>query len=146
VLSDYTGTLSCGGKLVAGVRECLLELSKSVDLHILTIDTFGTAKEQLRGLPLKLRWLMGAGGDHDVQKRQYLDKFEARRVAVLGNGNTDRLLLKAVKERGGLAIAVDNGEGCALDTMQNANIFVVGASNALGLLLQSDRLRATLRF
>jgi hypothetical protein len=53
--------------------------------------------------------------------------------------------LKAVKEAGGLAIAVENGEGCALDAILNANLFVVGAVNALDLLLEPTRLLATLR-
>jgi len=55
-------------------------------------------------------------------------------------------MLKAVKEGGGLAIAVDNGEGCAVDALLNANVFVTGAANALDLLLDPVRLKATLRF
>jgi hypothetical protein len=54
--------------------------------------------------------------------------------------------LKVVKEAGGLAIAVENGEGCALDAILNANLFAVGAVNALDLLLEPIRVRATLRF
>jgi hypothetical protein len=54
--------------------------------------------------------------------------------------------LKAVKEAGGLAVAVENGEGCALDAILNANVFVVGAVSALDLLLELIRLLATLRF
>jgi hypothetical protein len=55
-------------------------------------------------------------------------------------------MLKTVKERGGLAIAVENGEGCAMDAMLNANLFLVGATNALDLLLDSDCCKATLRY
>ena len=54
--------------------------------------------------------------------------------------------MKVVKEAGGLAIAVENGEGCALDAILNANVFVAGAVNAFDLLLEPTRLRATLRF
>jgi soluble P-type ATPase len=67
-------------------------------------------------------------------------------VASFGNGNNDRLQLKVVKEAGGLATAVENGEGCALEAILSANVFVVGAVNALDLLLEPTRLRATLRF
>ena len=77
---------------------------------------------------------------------RYAEGLDPRRVASFGNGNNDRLHLKAVKEAGGLAIAVENGEGCALDAILNANLFVVGAVNALNLLLEPTRLRATLRF
>jgi soluble P-type ATPase len=73
-------------------------------------------------------------------------ELNPRYVASFGNGNNDRLHLKVVKEAGGLAIAVENGEGCALEAILNANVFVVGAVNALDLLLEPTRLRATLRF
>jgi len=35
-------------------------------------------------------------------------------VAAFGNGGNDRLLLKAMKDVGGSAVAVDNGEGCSI--------------------------------
>ena len=43
VVSDYTGTLSCGGRLVPGVKERLLELLKIVDIHVVTSDSYGKA-------------------------------------------------------------------------------------------------------
>ena len=54
--------------------------------------------------------------------------------------------MKLVKESGGLTVAVDNGEGCAHEAIRNANVIVAGAANALDLLLEPTRLRATLRF
>ena len=146
LISDYTGTLSLDGKLTAGVREALSDLSKKLDLHILTADTFGTAAQELTGLPVKMHRLKGPGGDHDLQKRRFLNTFDARCVVAFGNGNNDRLLLKAVKEAGGLAIAVENGEGCATDSIQSANVYISGALSALNLLLRTDRLKATLRY
>jgi soluble P-type ATPase len=146
LITDYTGTLSLDGKLTAGVREALSRLSEKVDLKVITADTFGTAAQELTGLRLKIHRLKGPGGDHDLQKRRFLNAFDARSVVALGNGNNDRLLLKSVKEAGGLAIAVENGEGCAADAIQSANMLIFGASNALNLLLRTDRLRATLRF
>jgi hypothetical protein len=41
---------------------------------------------------------------------------------------------------------VDNGEGCVIQTLQNANLFIVNAENALDLLIETNRLKATLRF
>jgi len=40
-VSDYTGTLSYRGKLVAGVEERLRRLDALVDIHVLTADTRG---------------------------------------------------------------------------------------------------------
>jgi len=48
-------------------------------------------------------------------------------------------------KQGGLAIAVDVGEGCAIEALQSADIFVFGITKALDLLLDSDRAKATLR-
>ena len=83
---------------------------------------------------------------HDVEKRAYVERFDPQHVAAFGNGNNDRLLLWRVKEAGGLAIAVDNGEGCAIDALVNAHILIVGAVNAFNLLLEPTGCKATLRF
>jgi soluble P-type ATPase len=144
ILSDYTGTLSFGGKLVTGVKDRLVRLAQLVDIHVVTADSFGTAEEELEGLPLFCRKLEGPG--EDVQKQRYAMELNPRCLASFGNGNNDRLHMKLVKEAGGLTIAVDNGEGCAHEAIRHANVFVAGAVNALDLLLEPTRLRATLRF
>jgi soluble P-type ATPase len=144
LLSDYTGTLACGGKLTPGVQDRLIRLAQLVDIHVLTADSFGTAEAELTGLPLVCRRLEGAG--EDLHKQRYATELNPYCLASFGNGNNDRLHLKVVKEAGGLAVAVDNGEGCALDAILNANLFVTGAVNALDLLLEPTRVRATLRF
>jgi soluble P-type ATPase len=144
ILTDYTGTLAFSGKLVPGVKDRLVRLAQLVDIHVVTSDSFGTAEEELKGLPLVCKRLNGE--NEDVQKARYAEELNPRYVASFGNGNNDRLHLKLVKEAGGLAIAVENGEGCALEAILNANLFVVGAAHALDLLLEHTRLRATLRF
>ncbi len=144
VLTDYTGTLSRGGRLDVGVREHLCKLAQVVDIHVITADTFGIAEDELRGIPVTFHRL--TGDQQDVQKQEHGTSVGLRQCAVLGNGNNDRLLLKAAKDEGGLAIAVDNGEGCATDALLNSNIFIVGAANALTLLLEPRGCNATLRF
>jgi soluble P-type ATPase len=143
VVSDYTGTHSFRGSIDPDVKRRLRQLVILVDLHIVTADSFGTAESELAGIaiPYKLRTAR-----HDIEKAEYVRRFELQHVAAFGNGNNDRLMLQAVKEAGGLAIAVDNGEGCAMDAMRNADLFVVGAANAIDLLLDPVRLKATLRF
>jgi soluble P-type ATPase len=143
VVSDYTGTHSFGGLIPPGVKTKLRKLAKLVDLHIVTADSFGTARQELAGIavPYLLRTRR-----HDREKAKYVRQFDLKHVAAFGNGNNDRLMLKAVKDGGGLAIAVDNGEGCALDAMRNADLFVAGAGKAIDLLLDPVRVKATLRF
>lgn len=143
VVSDYTGTLSCAGKLVPGAREKLMRVKELVDIRIISSDSFGTAERELGGI-VKPEILKT--DKHDVEKQNYVEKFDLKRVAAFGNGNNDRLLLKTVKEGGGLAVAVDNGEGCAIDALMNAHLFIVGAVNGLNLLLEPRSCKATLRF
>lgn len=146
VCSDYTGTLSCEGKLIMGVGKRLRQLAKLVDIHVVTSDTRKTARKQLKGLPVTLHDEI-TSNDHDVFKRDYLTTIgvDLKSIAVFGNGRNDRLWLAAVRDAEGLAIAVDVGEGCAAEAMMNASVFVVGIQNALDLLLDSKRIVGTLR-
>ena len=54
---------------MAGVDEKLRKLSASLDIHVLTADTRGTAAEQLTGLPVQIHKLEPA--NEDVQKRDF---------------------------------------------------------------------------
>jgi soluble P-type ATPase len=143
VISDYTGTLSRRGKLAPGVRSRLRRLLRLVDLEIITADSYGTARQQLKGIAVSH---MLKRKRHDIEKRDFVRRYNLRYVAAFGNGNNDRLLLHAVRKGGGIAIAVDNGEGCAVDALLHANLFVTGAANALDLLLNPTACKATLRF
>jgi len=144
VVSDYSGTLAFAGAVPPGVRSRLAMLAERVELHILTSDTFGTARRELAELPITLHLI--SGERHDEQKSAYALERAPHRMAAIGNGTNDRLLLRAVRDAGGLAIAVDNGEGCAMDSLLAANLMIHGAEKALDLLLDSNRCVATLRF
>ena len=144
VVSDYSGTHSFAGVLRQEVRDRLQRLAGLVDVHILSSDTFGTARRELGDLPVTLHLLRGEG--HDEQKRDYVLELDPRHVAAFGNGSNDRLLLQTVRDAGGLAVAVDNGEGCAVAAVNAANIVIQGSENALDLLLDVNRCKATLRY
>jgi soluble P-type ATPase len=146
ICSDYTGTLSREGGLIHGVSKRLRRLAELVDVHVVTSDTRKTAREQLEGLPLTLHDNI-TSDDHDAFKRDYLTKLgvDLKSIAVFGNGRNDRLWLAAVRDAGGLAVAVDVGEGCAVEAMLSASVFVAGITNALDLLLDSKRIIGTLR-
>jgi soluble P-type ATPase len=145
--SDYTGTLSHSGKLIGGVREKLCQLSQRLDIHVVTSDTRKTARAQLQGVPLTALQDEIPIAAHDEYKRDYLNKLglPSNQVVVLGNGRNDRLWLKDARDAGGLANAVDVGEGCAMEAMANAHVFVSGIISALDLLLDEKRLVGTLR-
>lgn len=143
IVSDYTGTLSFHGKLSPGVRRRMQTLMRLIDVEVITSDSYGTAGKELKGLvtPYLLKKKR-----HDLEKQTFVKKFNLKHLAVFGNGNNDRLMLKTVKRAGGLAIAVDNGEGCAFDALLHSNLIIRGATNALDLLLNSNACKATLRY
>jgi soluble P-type ATPase len=144
LVSDFTGTLSRGGKITRETARRLAHLGECLDIHILTADTFGTVERELGALPVALHLL--EPGFQDERKAEFVQALGAEHAAAFGNGNNDRLLLRTVRDAGGLAVAVDNGEGCAVETLQSAQVFIAGAENALDLLIETDRVKATLRF
>jgi soluble P-type ATPase len=144
IVSDYNGTLSQGGKVSPGVIERLRRLHELVEIDVITADTFGTAAAELAPAGLQ-PVLLPRDARHDQAKESHVKAHDAAHVAAFGNGNNDSWMLKAVKDVGGLAIAVDNGEGCSVQTLLNAEIFVAGIANALDLLLDPIRCKATLR-
>jgi len=126
------------------IKDQLVRLADLVEIHILTADKRTKSSDCFGALPVHVHIL--AGDDQDVQKRRYLDDFAPANVAAFGNGNNDRLLFDEVKGNGGLCIAVDNGEGCAIDAILHAHLFVHDASKALGLLLDPEVCAAALRY
>jgi soluble P-type ATPase len=140
LVSDFTGTLSVDGKLLPGVKERLNRIAGMMNVHILTADTFGMAKQELEGVNCEIHIL--AGSNHDVQKEAYIKKLGQDKVLALGNGNNDRKMLKATR----IGIAVCLNEGCAVDAITSADILLTSTTDALDLILKPQRMKATLRF
>ena len=136
---DYNGTLAFDGVLMPGVRERIERLSARLAIHVVTGDTFGVAREQLRGVPCSLTLLPTHG--QAAAKRDYVDALGAGAVACIGNGNNDRLMLQCAA----LAIAVVQQEGAATAAVVAADVVACDILHALDLLDQPLRLVATLR-
>jgi len=139
LVSDFTGTLSLDGKLLPGVKEELNQIAKRMKVHILTADTFGKAMAELEGINCEVH--IFTGQNLDIQKEDYVENLGSEKVAALGNGNNDRRMLKAAR----IGIAVLEGEGCSVDALKAADILVGSIQEALGLLLNPLRCKATLR-
>jgi len=139
LVTDFTGTLSYDGSLLPEVKELLNRIARIVKVHVLTADTFGTARAALEGVKCTLTVLTGE--DVDKQKEWYVRDLGQDQVIAIGNGNNDRLMLKAAR----VGVAVTEKEGCAVAALSNADIHVNSISDGLGLLLNPKRLKATLR-
>jgi soluble P-type ATPase len=136
---DYNGTLAQDGVLMPGVDDRLKELSKSIDIHILTADTFGSVEKQTSTIPCKVAVL--SEPNQDIGKFNYVSKLDPEYTVAIGNGRNDQLMLKAAV----LGIATIQGEGAAMETLSSADIVVNDILAALDLLLNPLRLVATLR-
>ena len=108
LVSDFTGTLSFDGKLLTGVKKQLNRIAKFLKIHVLTADTFGKARQELKGVKCEIHILTGK--NHDIQKEEYINKLGAEAVVAFGNGSNNRRMLKAAR----IGIAVSLGEGCAV--------------------------------
>jgi len=139
LVSDFTGTLSVDGELLPEVKDLLNCTARIVKVHVVTADTFGTVRTALEGVECTLTVL--AGEDIDAQKERYVKDLVPEHVIAIGNGNNDRLMLKAAR----LGVAVIEGEGCSVIAVESADIVVKSIQEGLNLLLHPKRVKATLR-
>ncbi|HEY3077358.1 MAG TPA: hypothetical protein VGJ74_19470 [Burkholderiales bacterium] len=136
---DYNGTLAMDGRLLPGVKSRLDRLTRSLRIHVVTADTFGKARASLANLDCRLEIL--ASGAEDRAKAAYVRRLGAERVACIGNGRNDRLMLKTAR----LGVAVIQAEGAAVQTLAAADLVLPSIIDALDLFQKPRRLVASLR-
>ncbi len=136
---DFNGTLAHDGELHIGVRPELIELAKLITIHVVTGNTYGTAREQMRDLPCNVVTLQPEG--QAAAKYEFMQQLGADATVAIGNGRNDQLMMLEAA----LAIAVIGTEGVAYETLAAASIVTNDIHGALGLLLHQKRLIATLR-
>jgi len=133
---DFTGTLSRNGALLPGVAERLGEIAKRMRITVLTADTFGRAAQELARLPVQLRLI-----ETGIEKARFVQKLGPERVVAIGNGRNDVEMLRA----SAVGIAVIGPEGAAGELLKVAHVVVRDIHDALDLILNPLRLKATLR-
>ncbi len=139
VVLDYNGTIACDGKILEGVEEAFEILSDKLQIHIITADTFGKAKDELSNMPVSLSVL---SQNHQANKKlDYINNLGAELTVCIGNGRNDRKMLKKAV----IGIALIQEEGASVDTLMAADIVCKDILSALKLLVNTRRLIATLR-
>ncbi|OAG28392.1 HAD family hydrolase [Thermodesulfatator autotrophicus] len=137
---DFNGTLSVDGRIKTGVKEKLFELGKNLEVHVITADTFGKARKALIDVNCQLH-ILPPDEPHDELKLKYVEELRATNVCAIGNGSNDALMLAEAR----LGIAVLMEEGLSKEAFLAADILVKDINDALELLLNPLRLKATLR-
>ncbi|CAG9168100.1 hypothetical protein LMG23992_01018 [Cupriavidus laharis] len=136
---DFNGTLAQDGRLISGVAERINKLADSLRVHVITGDTYGTARAELSAVRCDIETLPKAG--QVEAKRAFLASLPRDSVVAVGNGRNDLYMLRAAR----LSIAVLGTEGMAGELFSAADIVVPHIHTALDLLLYPERLLATLR-
>ena len=136
---DYNGTLAVDGTLITGITEPLNELSKLLEIHIVTGDGFGTAKEELANINCKLTII--PADNQAISKQKYLHQLNPKTTVAIGNGKNDCYILK----ESALGIAILGEEGLCVEALLSAHVILPSIALALELLHKPRRLKATLR-
>jgi soluble P-type ATPase len=139
VVFDMNGTLGEDGIINTFVKKLLNELSKLVDIYIITSDTFGSAKKSTEDIHAKLIIIEG-GGSSD-KKKELVYKLGYSETVVIGNGYNDHAMFK----QGLIGIGIIGSEGLAVKAALHCDIIVVKIEDAINLLLNPKKLIATLR-
>jgi soluble P-type ATPase len=139
LILDYNGTIAVDGKIIADVKQRLEVLSKSLEIHVLTADTFGGVCSELSGFACQLS-VIGSGNQVQA-KLDYIRQLGCEGAVCIGNGRNDFLMLKEAA----LGIAVIQAEGACTEAILAADVVTNSVLDALDLLLRPLRLIATLR-
>jgi soluble P-type ATPase len=136
---DYNGTLALDGHLLPAVREVIGMLAPTLEIHIITADTFGLAAHQLSGLPVSLTVLPES--EQAEAKLDYIRHLGTGSVIAIGNGRNDRKMLEAAA----IGIFTVQKEGGSTRTLGRADIITTNVLDALELVRYPKRLISTLR-
>ncbi|MGI5999043.1 MAG: HAD family hydrolase [Lutispora sp.] len=139
IVFDYNGTIAEDGELIEGVGELLLELKNYCNVYILTADTYGTVREKCRQLGIVVKTFpVEKASDY---KKEMVINLGAEKTICIGNGFNDIEMFKTAR----LSIAVISREGCSGKLLAHADVVVHSIKDAVDILLNANRLKATLR-
>lgn len=139
IILDYNGTIAKDGILKKEIDTLLKRLSQEYTLHVITADTFGSVKEQIKAYDITLHILRSE--DHTTEKKDYVTSLGSDISLAIGNGNNDVKMLQTAK----VGIAVLGDEGCSTQALLTSDIVCKKIEDALELPLHPKRLLATLR-
>lgn len=137
IILDLNGTLSVGGKIVAGVHDRIKRLqSQGYKIILFTGNTRNDADDIARELGIEWRQAQSA-----EEKKLLSIELDAESCASIGNGRIDAAMMEVVQ----LGIATLQSEGVHVDTLRHVDLVVPTINDALDLFIDPARLVATLR-
>ena len=138
VVLDLNGTLTESGVFIPGVVDRLEELkTQGFKIYVLSGDTRGVLQKSFE-LAQDIEVVVTATAD---DKKRFVESIGADVTVCVGNGNIDVEMFKVA----GLSICTMQAEGATTKAMLLADIVVTHINHALEILLDADKLIATLR-
>jgi len=136
LLLDVNGTLTNRGVLIDEVADRLRRLRGTLEIRLVSADTFGTLDAIAERLAV-----VAVRASSGQDKLRVLEELGRERCAVVGNGAND----VAVLEAAALGLAVLGPEGASAAALRCADVVCASAADALDLLLDPMALSATMR-
>lgn len=139
VVFDYNGTLAIDGNIANATKKMLLELKEQVHIYVLTADTYGNVERQCEGLGIAVKTFPTDNAGRC--KLDIIKSLGGNSTMAVGNGFNDILMFK----ESCISVAVIEEEGCSGKLLAEADIVVKTIKDVFGLLLNENRIKATLR-
>ncbi len=140
IVFDMNGTLTVDGRINNKVKDRFILLSKKVNTHVVTSDTFGKAEEVFKKVPTNIV-VVPQGSEADKFKMEFVLKLGKERTAAVGNGFNDRLMFQVAV----LSVCVLGREGAYGETLSRADVVFKDPLDAVDFFLKPLRMKATLR-
>lgn len=138
VVLDLNGTVTESGDFIAGVLEDLQALrAGGFKIYILSGDTRGNLGQAFEHAP----GIEAVVAKTAQEKKTFVESIGPDHTVCVGNGNIDVEMFKVAK----LSICTVQAEGATTRAMLQADIVVTHIKHAIGVLLDPDKLIATLR-
>jgi soluble P-type ATPase len=136
---DLNGTLTESGDFIPGVVDYLEKLTATgFKVYVLSADTRGVLQQTFELSPDIEAVVTETAED----KKRFVESIGAETTVCVGNGNIDVEMFKVAR----LSICTVQAEGATTKAVLHADIVVTHISHALEILLDPDKLIATLRY
>ena len=135
---DYNGTVANNGIIYPNVLERINSYN-DLEAFVITADTYGTVKEELKGSNIKVKIISKENGSTD--KINFVKELGSKNVIAFGNGSNDRFMLKEA----GIGICVIGEEGASIKALMASDLVVNGIDSALDYIDHPKKIVAGLR-
>lgn len=139
IIFDYNGTLAVDGLIKKSIKENLRKLSEEFNVYVLTADTYGSAKNECEKLNMNLKTFPKENAG--TSKNEILSSIGKNKTICIGNGFNDVLMCK----NSALSIGILDEEGISSALISSVDIVARGIETAIEIILNKNRIIATLR-